>query len=78
MVFRAMIEPEQLTHFWGPTGTHTPLEGIVDRALGRRSLRDDDGATTRPADAGYPMKAVFVEVVEPERIVFTEPDVEGT
>ena len=23
------------------------------------------------------MRAVFVEIVEPERIVFTEPDVEG-
>ena len=25
VVFRAMIEPEQLTHFWGPTGMNTPL-----------------------------------------------------
>ena len=34
-----------------------------------------DGA---PPDAGFTMKAVFVEVVEPERIVFKEPDVDMT
>ena len=29
LVFACMTEPEHLTHFWGPTGTSTPLEGIV-------------------------------------------------
>ena len=72
MVFRAMIEPEQLTHFWGPTGTHTPLDSIVIEpwAGGRfETTMVPDGA---PPDAGFPMKALFVEVVEPERIVFKE------
>ncbi len=72
MVFRAMIEPEQLTHFWGPTGTHTPLDSIVIEpwAGGRfETTMVPDGAS---ADAGFTMKAVFVEVVEPERIVFKE------
>ena len=74
MVFRAMIEPEQLTHFWGPTGVHTPLESIVIEPWpgGRfETTMVPDGA---PADAGFVMKAVFVEVVEPERIVFKELD----
>ena len=26
LVFRAMIEPEQFIQFWGPVGTHVPLE----------------------------------------------------
>ncbi len=72
MVFRAMIEPEQLTHFWGPTGVHTPIDSIVIEpwAGGRfETTMVPDGA---PADAGFTMKAVFVEVVEPERIVFKE------
>jgi uncharacterized protein YndB with AHSA1/START domain len=74
IVFRAMIEPEQLTHFWGPTGMHTPLDKIVVEpfAGGRfetTMMPDDD-----PASDGYPMRAVFSEVTEPERIVWTEPD----
>jgi len=28
LVFRCMIEPEHLTHFWGPAGVSTPLETI--------------------------------------------------
>jgi uncharacterized protein YndB with AHSA1/START domain len=28
LVFRCMIEPEHLTHFWGPAGVSTPLESI--------------------------------------------------
>ena len=28
LVFRCMVDPEHLTHFWGPTGVTTPLEGI--------------------------------------------------
>ena len=78
MVFRAMIEPEQLTHFWGPTGTHAPLESIVLEpwAGGRfETTIVPDGA---PPDAGFTMKAVFVEVVEPERLVFREPDIDMT
>jgi uncharacterized protein YndB with AHSA1/START domain len=75
LVFRCMIEPEHLTHFWGPVGVTTPLQNItVDPRPG--------GAfeTTMVNDANgeeYPMRAVYVEIVEPERIVFTEPDVEG-
>ena len=37
LVFRCMITPEHLTHFWGPVGMSTPLESIViePRAGGR-------------------------------------------
>jgi uncharacterized protein YndB with AHSA1/START domain len=28
LVYRCMIEPEHLTHFWGPIGVNTPLENI--------------------------------------------------
>ena len=43
VVFRCMIEPEHLTHFWGPIGVSTPLAEHHDRAVGRRPLRDDHG-----------------------------------
>jgi uncharacterized protein YndB with AHSA1/START domain len=75
LVFRCMIEAEHLTHFWGPVGVTTPIENIkVDPRPGgvfeTIMVNDADGAE-------YPMRAVFVEVVEPERIVFTEAGVEG-
>jgi uncharacterized protein YndB with AHSA1/START domain len=70
-----MITPEHLTHFWGPVGVSTPIENIsVDPRPGgvfeTIMVNDADGAE-------YPMRAVFVEVTEPGRLVWTEPDVEG-
>jgi uncharacterized protein YndB with AHSA1/START domain len=72
LVFRCMIEPEHLTHFWGPAGMHTPLENIkVDPRPGgvfeTVMVNDSDGSQ-------YAMRAVFVEVVEPERLVWTDSD----
>ncbi len=71
LVFRCMIEPEHLTHFWGPAGVHTPRDGItVDARPGgvfeTTMVSDADGSW-------YTMHAVFSEVAEPERLVWTEP-----
>ena len=71
LVFRCMVEPEHLAHFWGPAGVSTPLENIkVDARPGGAfetvMVSDADGSQ-------YPMRAVYVEVVEPERLVWTEP-----
>jgi uncharacterized protein YndB with AHSA1/START domain len=71
LVFRCMLEPEHLTHFWGPAGVSTPLETIkVDARPGgvfeTVMVNESDGSE-------YPTRAVFVEIVEPERIVWTEP-----
>jgi uncharacterized protein YndB with AHSA1/START domain len=71
LVFRCMTEPEHLTHFWGPTGSSTPIENIVvePRAGGRfetRMVSDDTGDE-------YPMVAVFLEFDAPNRIVWAEP-----
>jgi uncharacterized protein YndB with AHSA1/START domain len=75
LVFACMTTPEHLTHFWGPMGVSTPLESIeVDLRPGGVF------ATTMVNDATgeqYPMRAVWVEVASPERLVFSEPDVEG-
>jgi uncharacterized protein YndB with AHSA1/START domain len=70
LVFRCMIEPEHLTHFWGPIGASTPIENItVDARPGgifeTVMVNDSDGST-------YSMRAIFDEVTEPERIVWTE------
>jgi len=71
LVFRCMLEPEHLTHFWGPAGVSTPLETIkVDPRPGgvfeTIMVSDSDGSR-------YPTRAVYVEITEPERIVWTEP-----
>ena len=70
LVFHCMITPEHLTLFWGPAGTSAPLEHItVDARPGgvfeTVMVNDADGST-------YPTKAVYVEVTEPERLVWTE------
>lgn len=72
LVFRCMIEPEHLTHFWGPAGVSTPLETIaVDARPGGAfetvMVNDADGSR-------YPTRAIFIEVTEPERLVWEEPD----
>ena len=72
LVFRCMIEPEHLTHFWGPVGVSTPIENItIDPRPGgvfeTIMVNDADGAE-------YPSRGVFVEIVPPERLVWHEPD----
>ncbi len=70
LVFACMTQPEHLTHFWGPAGTSAPVEHItVDARPGGAfetvMINDADGSR-------YPTQAVFDEVVEPERLVWTE------
>lgn len=71
LVFRCMIEPEHLTHFWGPTGVSAPLENIhVDAQPGgvfkTVMVRDDDDASE------YATCATYIEVSEPDRLVWRE------
>jgi uncharacterized protein YndB with AHSA1/START domain len=75
LLFDCMTQPEHLTHFWGPDGTTTPVDGItVDLRPGGAfetvMVNDADGST-------YTMRAVYVEVNRPARLVWTEPGVEG-
>ncbi|HEX6872844.1 MAG TPA: SRPBCC family protein, partial [Micromonosporaceae bacterium] len=59
----------------GPTGTRTPIDTIVidlrpGGAFETTMVNDADGST-------YTMRATYVEVVRPERLVWIEPGVEG-
>lgn len=70
LLFDLMTMPEHLTHFWGPTGTTTPLDRItVDLRPGGAfetvMVNDSDGNE-------YRMEAVYTEVVRPERLAWTE------
>lgn len=75
LLFDCMTQPEHLTQFWGPTGSSAPLDGItVDLRPGGSfetvMVSDADGSQ-------YTMRAVYVEVQRPGRLVWTEPEVEG-
>lgn len=75
LLFDCMTKPEHLTHFWGPAGTTTPLDGItVDLRPGgvfeTVMVNDADGTQ-------YTMRAVYVEVHRPDRLVWTEPGTDG-
>jgi uncharacterized protein YndB with AHSA1/START domain len=69
-LFRAWTQ--QLPQWWGPHGMTTPVCEMDLRPGGifRTVMRAPDGQE-------YPTKGVFLEVVEPERIVFTNAYVPG-
>ena len=74
-LFDCMTTPEHLAHFWGPTGTTTPIDNItVD-------LRPGGAFETTMVNAAdgntYAMKAVYAEVSRPDRLVWVEAGVEG-
>ena len=66
-IFRAWTDPAQLAQWWGPEGFTTPVCEMDPRPGGifRTVMRAPDGSE-------YPTAGVFLEVVEPERIVFTD------
>ena len=68
LVFACMTMPSHLTQFWGPTGTHTPVENIVvdlrpGGAFETTMVNDHSGET-------YTMRAVYL-AVEPPRFAVT-------
>jgi uncharacterized protein YndB with AHSA1/START domain len=70
LVFRCMIDPDHLTHFWGPEGTSAPRDRItVDARPGgvfeTVMVNDADGSE-------YATRAVYDEVREPELLAWTE------
>ena len=72
LVFRCMIEPEHLTHFWGPAGVSTPLDTIrVDARPGGifESVMVNDADGSR-----YRLRVIYDEVVAPERLAWTDQD----
>lgn len=75
LLFDCMTTPEHLARFWGPVGTTTPIGDIViDLRPGgvfeTVMVSDADGSA-------YTMRAVYVEVHRPDRLVWIEHGVEG-
>ena len=70
LVFDCMIDPDHLTHFWGPAGTSAPRQHItVDARPGgvfsTVMVNDRDGSQ-------YPTHAVYDEVRPPDLLSWTE------
>jgi uncharacterized protein YndB with AHSA1/START domain len=75
LVFECMVRPEHLTHFWGPVGVTTPLDRItIDLRPGGTfdtvMVNDSDGAE-------FASHAVYIEIDDPAKLVWSESGVEG-
>lgn len=73
LIFRAMMDPNHLTHFWGPEGLSTPVDKIVIEPVPGGRFE-----TTMVVDATgeeYPNVGRFVEIDEPTRWSFEELEV---
>jgi uncharacterized protein YndB with AHSA1/START domain len=66
LVFKAWTDPKHVAQWWGPQGFTNPVCELDVRPGGaiRIDMRGPDGVV-------YPMKGVFRDIVEPERIVMT-------
>ena len=66
LVWEAWTDPKQVVQWWGPQGFTTTIHEMDVRPGGvwRHTMRGPDGNE-------YPNQSVFLEVVKPERIVFS-------
>lgn len=66
LVFKAWTDPKHLMHWWGPRVFTNPICESDARVGGawRIVMRSPDGVD-------YPGGGVYLEIVEPERLVFT-------
>jgi len=66
LVFKAWTDPRQMAEWWGPHGFTNPACELDVRPGGtwRIVMRGPDGSE-------HPAHGVYVEVVEPERLVWT-------
>lgn len=73
LVFDCMLDPQHLTHFWGPTGVSTPLDKItIDPRVG------GEFTTVMVNDATgdeYPSSGVYTEITRPAVLAWEEPGV---
>ena len=72
LVYKVWTDPNHVAQWWGPKYFTNPLCEMDVRTGGAIliHMQDADGVV-------YPMKGVFDEVVEPERLVFTAEALDG-
>lgn len=74
LVYACLTTPAHLTHFWGPSGTHTPIDHIVvDLRPGgafETTMVNDETRET------FTMRAAYVDVDPPTYLTWREVDSE--
>jgi uncharacterized protein YndB with AHSA1/START domain len=70
-VFKAWTDPKLMAQWWGPHGFTNPVCDMDVRPGGAILIH-----MQAPDGTVFPMKGVFHEVVEPERLVFTSSALE--
>lgn len=68
VIWRAWTDPDEAAHWWHPREVRTPRESV------RVDLRVGGGyeyTMIAPDNSEYPTAGEYLEVVEPERLVFT-------
>ena len=72
LVWRAFSDPAHLSRWWGPAGFTNPVCELDFRVGGHwhNVMRGPDGSE-------YPTDFTFVEIVEPERVVFRNAPAKG-
>ncbi|MEV7776915.1 SRPBCC domain-containing protein [Kitasatospora sp. NPDC088351] len=69
-VFRAYTEPEQFVRFWGPVGTHVPLDTVtIEPRVGGRY---DSTMVMDATGERYPMTSEITEIRAGELIAIAE------
>lgn len=66
VVFKAWIDPKQLARWWGPKGFTNPVCEVDARVGGSWRI-----VMKAPTGDEHPCGGVYREIVEPERLVFT-------
>ena len=66
LIWNAWIDPKQIVRWWGPRGFTTTIHEMDVRPGGvwKHTMHGPDGTD-------YPSQSVFIEVVKPERIVYS-------
>jgi uncharacterized protein YndB with AHSA1/START domain len=66
LIWNAWTDPKQVVQWWGPRGFTTTIHEMDVRPGGvwKQTMHGPDGTD-------YPNQSVFVEVVKPERIVYS-------
>jgi len=65
-VWNAWTDPERMAQWWGPRGFTNPICGLDVRPGGAIRI-----VMRAPEGTEHPMRGVFLEIVEFERLVFT-------
>lgn len=66
LVFKAWTDPKHMARWWGPRGFTNPICELDARVGGTWRI-----VMRSPAGIEYPCGGVYREIVEPERLVFT-------